>query len=57
MIDAKISRDMVKKIRDTIYEKMLRTDVAQLDKMKNMFHAFRLVKNVMNMEMNMSKNA
>ena len=35
MIDAKISRDMVKKIRDTIYEKMLRTDVAQLDKMKN----------------------
>ena len=35
MIDAKISREMVKKIRDTIYEKMLKTDVAKLDTMKN----------------------
>lgn len=35
MLDAKISRDMVKKIRDTIYEKMLKTDVAKLDTMKN----------------------
>ena len=35
MIDAKISRNMVKMIRDTIYEKMLKTDVAKLDTMKN----------------------
>lgn len=35
MLDAKVSRDMVKKIRDTIYEKMLKTDVAKLDTMKN----------------------
>ncbi|MCR5145728.1 MAG: ABC transporter ATP-binding protein/permease [Clostridia bacterium] len=35
MIDAKISRDMVKKIRNTVYEKMLKTDVAKLDTMKN----------------------
>ena len=35
MIDAKISRNMMKMIRDTIYEKMLKTDVAKLDTMKN----------------------
>ena len=35
MIDAKISRNMVEMIRDTIYEKMLKTDVAKLDTMKN----------------------
>ena len=35
MIDAKVSRNMVKIIRDTIFEKMLKTDVAKLDTMKN----------------------
>lgn len=35
MIDAKVSRNMVKIIRDTIFKKMLKTDVAKLDTMKN----------------------
>lgn len=35
MIDAKISRNMVKLIRDTIFEKLLKTDVSKLDTMKN----------------------
>ncbi len=35
MIDAKIGRNNTKTIRDTIYEKMLKTDVSTLEKMKN----------------------
>lgn len=35
MIDAKISRNMVKKLRDTIFEKLLKIDVATLEKIKN----------------------
>jgi len=35
MIDAKIARDNTKKIRDTVYEKMLKTDAATLGKIKN----------------------
>ena len=35
MIDAKISRNMVKKFRDTIFEKLLKIDVATLEKIKN----------------------
>ena len=35
MIDAKIGRNNTKIIRDTIYEKMLKTDVSTLEKMKN----------------------
>ena len=35
MIDAKIGRDNTKKIRDTVYEKMLKTDAATLGKIKN----------------------
>ncbi|MBR4260411.1 MAG: ABC transporter ATP-binding protein [Clostridia bacterium] len=35
MIDAKIGRNNTKTIRDTIYEKMLKTDVSTLEKIKN----------------------
>lgn len=35
MIDAKIGRDNTKKIRDTVYEKMLKTDAATLGRIKN----------------------
>lgn len=35
MIDAKIGRDNTKKIRDTVYEKMLKTDAATIGKIKN----------------------
>ena len=35
MLDAKVSRNIVKALRDSIYEKMLKTDVAKLDTMKN----------------------
>lgn len=35
MLDAKISRNMVKEIRDTIYKKLLKTDVSKIDTMKN----------------------
>ena len=35
MIDAKIGRNNTKTIRDTIYEKMLKTDVSILEKIKN----------------------
>ncbi len=35
MIDAKVSRDIVKKLRDTIFEKLLKTDFAKLGTMKN----------------------
>ena len=35
MIDAKISRNIVKKMRDTVFEKLLKTDVSKLDSLKN----------------------
>ena len=35
MIDAKIGRDNTKKIRDTVYEKMLKTDASTLGRIKN----------------------
>ena len=35
MIDAKIGRDNTKKIRDTVYEKMLKTDAATIGIIKN----------------------
>ena len=35
MIEAKVSRDMVKKLRDKLFEKMLKTDVSELQSMKN----------------------
>lgn len=35
IIDARISRNMVKKIRDTVFEKLLKTDVSKLDSLKN----------------------
>ena len=35
MLDAKISRDMVKRIRDVVFEKLLKIDVATLEKIKN----------------------
>lgn len=35
MIDAKISRNIVKKLRDTVFEKLLKTDVAKLETIKN----------------------
>ncbi|MBR2786506.1 MAG: ABC transporter ATP-binding protein [Clostridia bacterium] len=35
MLDAKIARNIVKELRDRLFEKMLKTDVAQLENMKN----------------------
>ena len=35
MLDAKIARNIVKELRDRLFEKMLKTDIAQLENMKN----------------------
>lgn len=49
MIDAKIARNIVKKLRDCLFEKMLKTDVSKLQSIKNgdiMSHFVRDVRQV-----------
>ena len=49
MIDAKIARNIVKRLRDCLFEKMLNTDISKLQSIKNgdiMSHFVRDVRQV-----------